>query len=95
MSLELCLFCKGSEKKYKPMGDNEFICSRCVQMLIAADQQDLKGAHGEAIDKGFINKAKAIESFMVPEEINVRETKKSKRNMGRKRPMRTVGPPRH
>jgi hypothetical protein len=40
-------------------------------------------------------KAKAIESFLEPEDINVRKTKVSKRNMVRKGHMRTIRPARN
>jgi hypothetical protein len=63
-------------------------------MLISAEQEDLKRAHTKAIEKGFTNKARAIESFLIPEEVDVRKTKKLKRNMVRKRPMRTARPSR-
>jgi hypothetical protein len=89
-----CLFCGYSERNYIPTSGNDFICSHCVQMLISADQEDLKRAHSKAIEKGLTNKARAIESFLIPEEVNVRKTEKLKRNMGRKRPMRTSRPSR-
>jgi hypothetical protein len=63
-------------------------------MLLAADQQDLKRSHAKAIGKGLTNKARAIESFLIPEEFNVRETKKSKRSAIRKKLVRVVRPAR-
>ncbi len=94
MTSVTCLFCNDLEKNYQPEQGKDFICSHCVQMLISADQADLKRAYTKAIEKGFINKARAIESFLIPEEVNVRKTEKLKRNMGRKRPMRTARPSR-
>ena len=73
MSANGCLFCKGLESKYKPIYDNEIICSQCVQILLAADQQDLKRAHAKSIEKGIIDKAKAIESFLTEDEIEQRK----------------------
>ena len=35
---ETCLFCGKPEKGYKPSKSVDFICSRCVQLLLAADQ---------------------------------------------------------
>ena len=87
-----CLFCGFPESRYRPDADKEFICSECVQTLISADQKDLERAYSLSIEKGYPNKASAIESFLIPEEINARETKISKRNMVRKRPKRTVRP---
>ena len=49
----------------------------------------------KALQKIYRNKAKAIESFLNPEEINARETKKHQRNMGRKRPVRAIRPSRN
>ncbi len=95
MNSETCLFCNRLEKKYKPESDKYFICSRCVQILLSADQAELKRSYSKAIEKGYPNKARAIESFLIPEEINVRETKQARRSLVRKRPMRTVRPSRN
>jgi len=59
-----CLFCFGQEKNYKPDPNIDFICSSCVQLLLNADQTDLRRAYLKAIEKGFTNKARAIESFL-------------------------------
>jgi hypothetical protein len=90
-----CLFCGLPEKGYPSDPDKEFICSRCVQILLSADQEDLNRAYRKAIEKGYPNKARAIESFLMPEEINARETKVTKRNLVRKRPMQSVRPSRN
>jgi hypothetical protein len=95
MNSGTCLFCNELEQKYKPESDKYFICSRCVQLFLSADQEDLRKAHAKAIEKGYSNKARAIESFLIPEEINVRETKQARRSLVRKRPMRTVRPSRN
>ena len=92
MNDEACLFCNGLEKKYKPEPGKFFICSQCVQLLLSADQSDLKRAHRKAIEKGYPNKVRAIESFLFPEETNARETQKPKRRTIRKSPMRLVRP---
>ena len=89
-----CLFCGFPEPGYWPDLDKEFICSRCVQILLSADQEDLNRAYHKALEKGYPNKAKAIKSFLIPEETNVRETKKPKRGTIRKKPMRVVKPTR-
>ena len=70
MSVDLCLFCNNPESKYKPQAKVDFICSQCVQMLLGADREDLKTAHTKASDKGYLNKASAIESFLIPEGLN-------------------------
>nr|BDD46986.1 hypothetical protein 4 [Desulfobacteraceae bacterium] len=93
MSADLCLFCNGLEIKYKPETGNNFICSRCVQMLLVADQQDLKKAHARAIQKGFTNKASAIESFLISEDKidgQRKPAKKRGRHSNRKRIVRII-----
>jgi len=91
-----CLFCGGQEPNYKPGPNVDFICSRCVQLLLGADQNDLKRAYAKAVEKGYRNKAKAIESFLVDGgNDDDRKTKKSKSYLERKRPLRKVRPTRH
>ena len=71
--------------KYKPETGIEFICSLCVQMLLGADQEDLKRAHTKAIDNGYLDKAKAIESFLMEDEIEQRKpTRYNQRTADRK-----------
>jgi hypothetical protein len=54
-------------------------------MLLGADQEDLKKAHTKAIDKGFLNKASAIESFLTEDEIEQRKpTRHHRRIVNRK-----------
>ena len=94
MSTDVCLFCNGLEIKYKPESGIDFICSQCVQTLISADQADLKRAYKKAIDKGYSNKASAIESFLIPEDkIDGQRkpvSKKRGRHSNRKGIVRTV-----
>ena len=70
MNTGLCLFCSNPEPKYKPQAKVDLICSQCVQMLIGADQEDLKTVHTMAINNGYLDKASAIESFLIPEGLN-------------------------
>ena len=84
-----CLFCGFPERGYKPAPEKEFICSRCIQILLLADQEELSRAYSKAIEMGYSGKAKAIQSFLIPEETNAKEAKITKRNMARKRTMRT------
>ncbi|HUT44543.1 MAG TPA: hypothetical protein VMW95_09415 [Desulfobacterales bacterium] len=90
-----CLFCNCQEPNYKPGPDVDFICSSCVQLLLGADQDDLHKAHAKAIEKGYPAKAKAIESFLIEDEYNVRETEKFKRNLERKRSLPAIRPSRY
>ena len=90
----LCLFCAGIEKNCKPAG-TDFICSRCVQILLAADQDQLKKAYQKAVDKGYINKAHGIASFLHEGTFDhERKTKKPERDLVRKRPVQAVRPSR-
>ena len=90
-----CLLCNAIEPNLNPNADTYYICSKCVQILLVADQEDLRKAYAQAIEKGYSNKARAIESFLIPEETNARETKKPKRGIIRKKPMRVVRPSRN
>lgn len=97
MTSDLCLFCEGIEKNYKPGPDIEYVCACCVQLLMCASREDRIKAYQKAISKGYISKAKAIEIFL-PEgdmQSDVNETKKDRRNMVRKRPVCEARPARH
>ena len=89
-----CLFCNGEEKNCKSEPGKDYICSLCVILLAGANQDDLKRALAKAEEKGFRNKASAIKSFIIEDEINVRKTKKFKRNMERTKPLRKIRPTR-
>jgi len=90
-----CLFCDGLEKICKPTKGIDYICSSCVLLLADANQDDLKRAYVKADAKGLKNKASALKSFIIEDEINDRKTTNSKRDMERARPMRKVRPSRH
>ncbi len=88
--MEACLFC--CQLEYKT--DADYIYGSCVQLLINADQVDLKRAYNKAIEKGYSNKARAIESFLIPKEnFNGQRkpvSKKRGRHTDRKGIVRTV-----
>ena len=86
-----CLFCNLPEPNYKPESHIDFICGGCVILLADADQENLKKAHTLAIEKGYLNKANAIESFLIPEGKHAnRPTKSIERNLNRERTARTI-----
>jgi len=89
----ICLFCDGQEKNYRPGVGFCFTCGSCVQLLLGAEQDDLKRAHSKALHKGYKRKAKAIESFLIPEGTNEQRkpTKKRGRYSNRKRINRAIG----
>jgi len=67
-------------------------CSWCIQVLLASTQEQIKEAYQKALNISLIDKAKALENFLEEEEQDDRETKKSKRNLIRKGPLRMVRP---
>jgi len=90
MTAETCLFCNRFESKT----ESESICGNCVQLLLKADQSELKRAHEKAIEKQYWDKASAIESFLIPEGFDEQRkpaSKKRGRHSNRKRIVRTVG----
>jgi hypothetical protein len=87
----ICLFCNLPEPNYKPESHIDFICGSCVILLADADQDDLKRAYGKAIAMGYLNKASAIESFLIPEvKDGKRPSKSVRRNIDRKRVARSI-----
>jgi hypothetical protein len=86
-----CLFCNLPEPNYKPGPDVEFVCGSCVIPLADASQDDLRRACGKAIAMGYLNKASAIESFLMQEvKDGMRPSKSVRRNIDRKRVTRTI-----
>ena len=86
---DTCLFCGKPEKGYKPSKSVDFICSRCVQLFLAADQGQLMRAYEKAIRLGYMPKASAIKSFLV-EDDNA-ETEEPERGMVRERFVQETG----
>ena len=91
-----CLFChgpdRGGKRPYKPEKGIEFICSACVQTLLNADQDYLKRILALAKEHGDKGKARAIESFLIPEGLNEQRKPKPKfrGNINRNRITRSV-----
>ena len=86
-----CLLCNEPEKNYRPNKDIEFVCSGCVILLADADQDDLRRAYFKALDKGYLRKSIAIESFLRREEkYGKRPDKSVKRNFNRDRANRVI-----
>ena len=81
-----CQFCGFPEPAYKSGLGKEFICSKCVQLLLSASKEDLNRAYIKSIEMGYSNKAKAIESFLIPEVSDgKRPTRYSPRHPNRER----------
>ena len=66
---DTCLFCGKPEKGYKPSKSVDFICSVCVQLLLAADQGELRRAYEKAVRLGYTGKASAIKTFLMEDDM--------------------------
>ena len=86
---DTCLFCGLPEKGYKPSKSVDFICGSCVQLLLDADQGQLKRAYEKAVRLGYAGKASAIKTFLV-EDDNA-ETEEPERGMVRERFVQETG----
>jgi len=92
MTENRCLFCKVPDRKT----ETRYICSYCVQLMLSSNQGDLARAHKRALKLRLIDKARAIESFLIEQEcINDNKTKKLERNLSRKKPVRMARPTRN
>jgi hypothetical protein len=91
-----CLFCSNLRNCIPELGKGT-ICSWCFHLLNSADQQYLKQLYGNTIEDGNTEKARLLRHFLIFKDaggMNDLKTKKSKRNLVRKRPVRTVRPAR-
>jgi len=86
MSEAVCLYCEKPEKNYKPLRGTGFICSRCLMAFLSADQDYLKWVYELAIKNSMPAKARAIESFILPEETDGKQfnPKSRTRNIGKR-----------
>jgi hypothetical protein len=91
---DTCLFCGRPEKGYKPSKSVDFICSRCVQLLLSADQDELRHAYDKALSLGYMAKASAIKTFLIPEDEHA-ETEEPERGVVRERAMQAFRPARY
>ena len=98
-----CSLCTLAEKQFDlnrgqripakhPQDVTGLICSDCMQVLITTKQRKVKQAYDNALNDGLMDKAKVLETLLEEEEQDVRETKKPKRNLIRKSPLRMVRP---
>ena len=86
-----CLFCNYSGPSYKPGPHVDYICGSCVILLANADQADLKKAYQKALNKSYLRKVSALESFIIPEGKHGKRPDKSiKRNINRERASRSI-----
>jgi hypothetical protein len=90
---ETCLFCGRPEKGYTPSKSVDFICSVCVQLLLEADQGQLKRAYEKAVRLGQKGKASAIKTFLIPEDEHA-ETEEPERGLVRERAVQSFRPTR-
>ncbi len=88
MICSLCNTERDVEKVEETAG--AYICASCVQLLLNESQENLQKAYALAIEKGYQDKARAIQSFMMEVNTNDRDAKDNKRSLERKRPGREV-----
>ena len=100
----LCIFClreelsrcDGKLRRYKlQKGVTSLVCSACIQIFLQMPQDKLIEARRLAIEKGYLDKASWLESFIDKEKVNVRETGKTRPNLVRERLMRKARPSRY
>ena len=96
MNAGYCLMCNDNEtSEYTPGNGADFVCSRCVQLLLTADQILLIRAYQKARDTGYTDKARAIESFLSERTFDhERKAEKPKRGLVREKISRLAGPSR-
>ncbi len=88
-----CLFCNEPKQtsKYKDsQKDIEHICAGCVQILLASEQLNLKLAYEKTLSKGYESKARAIESFLIPEDDSEQRKQRKPRRRSRRASGKTV-----
>ena len=89
----ICLLCSLSETQFDinrgkridvkhPKDVTGLVCSSCMQVLIASSQEKIRKAYQVALDKGMLDKARALETFLEEEEQNG-ETQKFDRGVDR------------
>jgi len=67
-----CLMC-GAIDSYTTISDKDIICPRCTTRLVMATQEQLKSAYKKAEENKMTNKMRALESFLIKEEENVKQ----------------------
>ena len=68
-------------------------CGRCVQILLTATKENKIAYREKLIAEGKLEEARGIESFIPPDKEAINEpTKKFRRALVRKRPMREIRP---
>ena len=65
-----CIFCEMPGEKYKPPKGADFVCSYCVMAFLGAEQDYLQWIYDQAVKNSMTDKARAIESFILPEETD-------------------------
>lgn len=89
-----CVLCH-REVKGNVNHQRAITCGRCVLILVAATRDKKIALLERLTAAGRVEEARAVESFISPEEDAIDEpTKKFRRVVVRKRPLRKVRPPR-
>ena len=88
----LCSLCgtdRDSEKVEKTA--EAYICASCVQLLLNESPEKLQKAYALAVEKGYRDKAQAIQSFIMEENTDEPVNRHLAKRLNRKRPVRTFG----
>jgi len=96
-----CIICRFSSTQFDlnrkrhvatkhPDDAKGLICSKCIQVILASTQEQIKGAHQKALSLGLLDKGKALEGFIKGVKENVTETTEVRSDMVRKRPVRAA-----
>jgi len=89
-----CILCR-REVKGNVNHQRAITCGWCIQILVAATRENKMAYREKLTSEGKLEEARAVESFISPEEDVINEpTKKFRRALVRKRPMRKVRSPR-
>jgi len=85
-----CILCH-TEVKGNANPEKIITCGRCVQVLLTATRENKIAYREKLISEGKMEEARAIESFITPEEeVSDEPTKKFRRTLVRKRPLRKI-----
>ena len=88
-----CILCH-REVKGNVNHQRAVTCGRCILILVAATRDNKIAFLERLTAAGKVEEARAVESFISPEEDVNEPTKKFRRVVVRKRPLRKVRPPR-
>ena len=84
---ESCKFCHGQE----PDSYEIFLCSGCVQKLLALDKDQVQALHDECIKQGQVEKAELLEKLLMENTDGEQSKSYFKKRLNGARPTRFTG----